>query len=47
MATPAALNITPINPPNKELEAMPLADKDYLIQDLVGDINHLHTFCQL
>jgi len=28
MATPTTLNITPINPPNKELEAMPLADKD-------------------
>ena len=26
---------------------MALADKDYLIQDLVGDKNHLHTYCQL
>jgi len=47
MATQAALNITPMNPPNKELESMPLADRDYLIQDLVGDRNHLQTFCQL
>lgn len=47
MATPTALSITAMNPPKKELEAMPLADKDYLIQDLVGDRNHLHTFCQL
>ena len=36
-----------MNPPNKELESMPLADRDYLIQDLVGDRNHLQTFCQL
>jgi len=47
MATATALNITPINPPNKELEAMPLANKDYLIQDLVGNRNHLQTFYQL
>ena len=47
MATPAALNITPLNAPHKELEALSLADRDYLIQDLVGDRNHLQTFCQL
>ena len=47
MASPTAINIIPMNPPNKDLEAMPLADKDYLIQDLVGDRNHLQTFCQL
>lgn len=47
MATPAALNITPLNAPHKELEALPLADRDYLIQDLVGDRNHLQTFCEL
>jgi len=47
MAIPAALNITPLNAPHKELEALPLADRDYLIQDLVGDRNQLQTFCQL
>jgi len=47
MATPSALNITPMNPPSKELESMDLADRDYLIQDLVGDKNHIHTYCQL
>lgn len=47
MATPTTLNITPINAPNKELEAMPLADRGYLIQDLVWDRNHLQTLCQL
>jgi len=26
---------------------MPLADIDYLIQDLIGKKNHLHTYCQL
>lgn len=26
---------------------MALADRDYLIQDLVRDRNHLHTYCQL
>ena len=26
---------------------MALADADYLIQNLVGNINHLHTYCQL
>ena len=36
-----------MNPPNNDLEAMPLADKDHLIQDLLGDRNHLQTFCQL
>jgi len=36
-----------MNPPSKELESMDLADTDYLIQDLVGDRNHLHTYCQL
>lgn len=45
MSTPTALNITPINAPNKELEAMPLADRDFLVQDLVGDRNHLQMFC--
>ena len=47
MATPATLNITPLNAPHKELEAFPLADRDYSIQELVGDRNHLQTFCQL
>ena len=45
--TPTALSVAPMNPPNKELEALPLADRDYLIQDLVGDRNHLQTFREL
>lgn len=47
MVTPSDLSVTPMNPPNKELESMPLADRDYLIQDFVGDRNHLQTFRQL
>lgn len=47
MAAPSALNVTPINPPSKELESMPLAETDYLIQDFVAKKNHLRTYCQL
>jgi len=49
MAAPAptALSIAPMNPPNKELEALPLSDKDHLIQDLVGCKNHFKTFREL
>jgi len=41
MEGPVALNITPLNAPHKELEYLPLADRDYQIQDLVGYQNHL------
>jgi len=44
MATPSALDVGPVNPPNKELEAMPLVDSDFLIADFVADRNHLQTF---
>ena len=47
MATPSALSVTPVHPPSKELESMPLADTDYLIQDFVAKRNHLRTYCQL
>ena len=47
METPVALNVTPLNAPHKALESLPLADRDYLIQDLIGDRNHLQTFCEL
>ena len=45
MATPSALDVAPINTPNKELEELPLVDSDFLIQDFVGERNHLQTFC--
>ena len=47
MATPSALDVAPVNPPSKELEAMPLVDSDFLIADFVAERNHLQTFCQL
>lgn len=42
-----ALNINPLNAPHKELEWLPLADRDFQIQDLVGDINHLQALCEV
>ena len=47
MATPSALDVSLMNPPNKELEAMPLVDSDFLIADFVAERNHLQTFFQL
>ena len=44
---PSALSVSPLNPPNKDLESLPLADKDYLIEDFVGNRDFLQTFCQL
>lgn len=47
MEGPVALNITPLNAPHKELEHLPLADRDYLIQDLLGYQNHLQAVYEL
>ena len=49
MATPAptALNVTPLNAPNKDLEALPLVDRDSLIEDFVGNRDFMQTFRQL
>ena len=47
MATPSTLDVAPVNPPSKELEAMPLVDSDFLIADFVAERNHLQTFWQL
>jgi hypothetical protein len=44
---PSALSVAPLNPPNKDLESLPLADKDYLIEDFVGNRDFLQTFRQL
>jgi len=41
------MDTLPLNPPNKELEAIPLVDKDELITDFVAPRNHLKTYCQL
>ena len=42
-----ALNIAPLNAPHKELEWIPLADRDFQIDDLVGDKPHLQAFCEI
>lgn len=47
MEAPVALNIAPLNVPHKDLEWLPLTDKDFQIQDLTGDKNHLQAFCEI
>lgn len=42
-----ALNIAPLNAPHKDLEWLPLADRDFQIQDLIGYKNHLQAFCEI
>ena len=44
---PSALSVAPLNPPNKDPEALPFADKDCLIEDFVGNRDFLQTFKQL
>ena len=41
MEIPVALNITPLNAPHRELEYLPLVDKDFQIKDLVFSENPL------
>jgi len=47
MEAPVALNISPLNAPHKDLEWLPLADRDFQIQDLTSDKNHLQAFCEI
>ena len=42
-----ARNIAPLNAPHKDLEWLPLVDRDFEIQDLIGDNNHLQAFCEI
>lgn len=42
-----ALNVAPLNAPHKELEWMPLADKDFEITNMIGDKPHLQAFCEI
>ena len=44
MEAPVALNIAPLNAPHKDLESLPLADRDFQIQDLTGNVLFLDTF---
>ena len=46
MEAPAALNVTPLNAPHRELEYFPLVDKDFQIKDLVFDESPLLSYCR-
>ena len=45
MEAPAALNVTPLNAPHRELEYLPLVDKDFQIKDLHFDESPLRSYC--
>lgn len=42
-----ALNVAPMNAAHKELEWMPLADRDFQITDMIGEKPHLQAFCEI
>jgi len=46
MEIPVALNITPLNAPHRELEYLPLVDKDFQIKDLVFSESPLQIYCR-
>ena len=46
MEAPIALNIAPLNAPHMNLEWIPLADRDFHIEDMRGLESHLLTICQ-
>ena len=41
-----ALNVAPLNAPHRDLDCLPLADRDFQIKDLVLSDNPLRTFCR-
>lgn len=43
----SSLSVAPLNPTNRELEALPFVDKDCLIEDFEGNRDFLQTFSQL
>ena len=43
----AALNVVPVNALHKDLNYLPLADKDFQIKDLTTAYNHLQALCQI
>ena len=47
MEAPVALNVAPLNAPHKELEWMPLANRDFQIKDMMGEKPHLQAFCEV
>lgn len=46
METLLALNVAPLNAPHKDLDYLPLADRDFQIKDLITDKKHLRAFFQ-
>jgi len=46
MEVPAALNITPLNAPHRELDYLPLIDEDFQMKDLHFDESPLLSFCR-
>ena len=46
MEAPVALNITPITTPHRDLDHLPLADKDFQIKDLTFDETPLKLYCR-
>lgn len=42
METPVALNIAPLNAPHRELEWLPLADRDYQMAEVILDYSRYH-----
>ena len=42
-----ALNVMPLNAPHKDIDWLPLADRDFQIKYLSGDMNHLQPFCRI
>jgi len=47
MEAPAALNVAPMNAPHKDFDYLPLADKDFQIKYLYGNVDNLQAFCQI
>lgn len=47
MEAPVALNVAPLNAPHKDLDWLPLDDRDFQIKELFGYMNHLQAFCRL
>ena len=41
-----ALNVAPLNAPHRELEYLPLVDKDFQIKDLLFSENPLRIYCR-
>ena len=45
MEIPVALNVAPLNAPHRDLDYLPLVDRDFQIKDLVLSENPLRIFC--